>query len=263
MTAPGEVPRRTSRRSRSVSTRVLPDPAGAITRAGPAAWSTAASWSGARSASGARRGRRGQAAGLGGPAVHHGRAVARVGRVRWSPVHPQRGAVGRDDVGRARLDDTLVGEASRQLAAVPPDRLAVPGVVGVGPDQELEALAPEGEAGLEGVHRPGVPLRGPQVVGVDGQLHDHGPPVGPGAVEDLDHRRRRRQCRRRPRPPGGRPPTPSGGAAPGRTTTLLPNATGPGYVIGPTYPPGVPAPPLHPLGPVPASRDFRPCVTRP
>ena len=44
----GSTPRSTTRwRSRSVRTRVLPEPAGAITRAGPAPWATAASWSGA------------------------------------------------------------------------------------------------------------------------------------------------------------------------------------------------------------------------
>ncbi len=36
-----------------MSTRVFPDPAGAMTRAGPPTWATAASWSGARSAWGA------------------------------------------------------------------------------------------------------------------------------------------------------------------------------------------------------------------
>ena len=35
-----------------MSTRVLPEPAGAMTRAGPPVWATAASWSGARSAPG-------------------------------------------------------------------------------------------------------------------------------------------------------------------------------------------------------------------
>ena len=38
-------------RARSVSTRVLPEPAGAMMRAPPPRWVTAASWSGARSAS--------------------------------------------------------------------------------------------------------------------------------------------------------------------------------------------------------------------
>ena len=54
---PARTPRSRWRwRRRSVSTRVLPEPAGAITRAGPPTWATAASWSGARSASGRRRG---------------------------------------------------------------------------------------------------------------------------------------------------------------------------------------------------------------
>ena len=48
---PGGVGRRRARRADAgpgvVSTRVLPDPAGATTRAGPEAWETASSWSGA------------------------------------------------------------------------------------------------------------------------------------------------------------------------------------------------------------------------
>ena len=44
--------RRCRWRSRSVSTRVLPEPAGAMMRAGPLRWATAASWSAARSATG-------------------------------------------------------------------------------------------------------------------------------------------------------------------------------------------------------------------
>ena len=51
LTALGGSRQPTSRwRARSVSTRVLPDPAGAMMRAAPPAWTTAASWSGARSA---------------------------------------------------------------------------------------------------------------------------------------------------------------------------------------------------------------------
>ena len=53
VTAPGGRPRSRSRwRARSVSTRVLPDPAGAMILAPPRRWATAASWSGASSAFG-------------------------------------------------------------------------------------------------------------------------------------------------------------------------------------------------------------------
>ena len=46
-----------------------------------------------------------------------------------------------------------ITEAPGGLASVPPDRLSAAGVVGVGPDEELEALPGELEAGAEVVHR--------------------------------------------------------------------------------------------------------------
>ena len=90
-----------------MSTRVLPDPAGAMTRAGPDPWATAASWSGARSAAGRRPG------GGTGPDVarldrlgvarrpHPPASAAGVVAPR-AAVDPRRGAVGQQHVAGVR-----------------------------------------------------------------------------------------------------------------------------------------------------------------
>ena len=70
-------------------TRVLPEPAGAMTRAGPPTWATAASWSGARSAVRLDGGGDdGQRAEVDAVAVDDDEAVRR--RHPWAAVDPRR-----------------------------------------------------------------------------------------------------------------------------------------------------------------------------
>ncbi len=189
MTDPGGAPRPATRwRSRSVSTRVLPDPAGAITRAAPDRWPTAASWSGASSARGSpwvagwRRPDsalqrwttptpEGRDGGSGGPpSMNRGVPSARV----MSAGPPDGGSAGRGGAGR--------------LPAVPPDRLAGPGVVVVGPDQEVEPLHLELEVGSEIVDPSVEPLGRLEGVRVHAELDHHRPAFEPQPVEDIQHR---------------------------------------------------------------------------
>ena len=219
-------PRSTTRwRSRSVRTRVLPDPAGAITRAGPAPWVTAASWSGARSAAGAAGGgttveppeghrldvdddRVARPVGSRGPGRAARRRPTPAGR-RASTTSPA--AVGRSGPGAEPLG----------LAAPPPDRVARgAGVVVVGPDEEVQAVEPGLEGGPDGprLDRPrlGLPEPGrdrrpapPPPAGgrptPRAARPTHGAGLGQGGLVD-DHHRRPRPRRRdlavghRPRP---------------------------------------------------------------
>ncbi len=82
-------------RARSVSTRVLPDPAGAMMRAAPPGWVTAASWSGARSASDRLGPGTGERPLLDRHDVHDGDTVDRLGVAERPSVDPHGRAVGR------------------------------------------------------------------------------------------------------------------------------------------------------------------------
>ena len=216
------MPRSATRcRSRSVSTRVFPDPAGAMILAGPDRWTTAASWSGASAgtrcwprrptvgfrpggpfrpggAQGVRHSVAGESerAGLGVPPVHDGEPGCQPGRMGGTTVDEDRGAVGQRDVGVVARPHSLVGEAASGLASVPPDDLAAAGVVGIGPHQELQAFELELEGGGQGVRWVVAALSDPELVGTDPQLDHHRAAVGPGGMERVDRLARARQRRR-------------------------------------------------------------------
>ena len=154
-----------SSRRRSVSTRVLPEPAGAIIRAGPAPWVTAAAGpepapSRTLAVDLGRRRQQGEPVQLDGIRVdeHHGFGRSRRGPVQRSARRP---AVGARPVDRRRSRP-----GGRRAAARPPDHPAWPGprgarpcgpttrrvpfasVVGVGPDKEVQAIEPRLRSGL-------------------------------------------------------------------------------------------------------------------
>ena len=188
----GITPRSDTRwRRRSVSTLVLPDPAGAITRAAPEAWSTAARWSGGQV--GHRRGTGGRPAAAGRPRRSSGAPPRpRSAGVRW---------VGR----RAAVDDTAACRRPARCrpaplrrtppsaaSAAPPCGRATtparrPGVVGVGPDQEVQALQGELEIRREIMDRAVVALGRPEGPRVDAELDHHRPAPEPGLVQAIRH----------------------------------------------------------------------------
>jgi hypothetical protein len=96
---------------------------------------------------------------------------------RWGserpPVDVQGSAVTQHDVSRAPFHGDVDRKASGDLASVPPDRVSAPGVIVVGPDEELKPLPRELESGAQVIHRPMPHLRITQYLRVDSQLHDH------------------------------------------------------------------------------------------
>ena len=211
-------------RSRSVSTRVLPDPAGAMIRAGPDPWATAASWSGARSAAGAT----GEGDGpdvarldrLGGGRRPHRRRARR----RRRPADRRRPTAGVPSGSTTSAAPAVAGPSGHGagldgLAAPPPDRLVpAAGVVGVGPHQEVQPVMGRVEVGRQGrriVPDPVGPQRprGAELGRVDPEGDDHGGARGPVVVQCVHHlgpvaRRRRRSRPARPgrsSPPAHRP----------------------------------------------------------
>ena len=169
-------------RRRSVRTRVFPEPAGAITRAPPAGWLTAASWSGARSASGGWL-----ATADKDPASVFHRCTTPMPEGRGGgangPPSTYRGVPSdQQDVSRTCFHDAVIRKASGGLASVPPDRVSAPGVIVVGPDEELKALPRELEPGAEVIHRPLVDLR--NHAAPSGQGPTPRPPAGAQTMPD-------------------------------------------------------------------------------
>ena len=217
-------------------TRVLPEPAGATMRAGPA-----------------RVGHRGQlVVGRGRPRAAPGGGGRRVSRPsstdsRWMtaarrpfggqgrrgpPSIHARGPSARTHVARAHrrpARDAAPGAGPALRPTTTPARRRAPGVVGVGPHQEVQAVEPELEVGG-------------QAPGLD---HHRLGRAEPGRV---DRQRRRRPAGARPRPRAGRAPsgrigqgglvdrrTVGAGPGPGTgwpspITTPRPRATGPATV---------------------------------
>ena len=134
------------------------------------------------------------------------------GRLRRPPVDEDGGPVGPDDVAQPVVDPRGVGPHSvgrraslrpgshfanalrragpRRFATVPPDGNPAPGVVVVGPDQELQAFAAELE--MRGQLVDGTPavFRRPQGRRVHAQLDDDRATSEPVAVELLRRRGR-------------------------------------------------------------------------
>ena len=139
---------------------------------------------------------RSQGARLGVPTVDDAETGRELRRLGWAAVDEQRGAVAEDDVGGRSLvsgvafTDPFSGETAGRLATMPPDGSAGAGVVVVGPDQELQALAAELEVGHKLVDGPVSPLRCSQLRRVRSQLDHHGAAGRPVAVELLDDRPR-------------------------------------------------------------------------
>ena len=120
------------------------------------------------------------------PPVDHLRSVLDHWRVGRAAIHPPWRAVRLGDVRWAALGDSLVGEQACQLASMPPDQFAVPGVIGVGPHQEVQPLPPEGERRSQFVHGAFRPLGLAQGVRIDAELDDHWPASEPRSVQCLD-----------------------------------------------------------------------------
>ena len=125
---------------------------------------------------------------LGTPAVDDTRSGCEGRWIGRSAIDIERRAIGEDDVGRSLLGDAESRESTCGLPAVPPDRLTAPGVVGIGPHQELEPLHCELERGRQAVDGTVVPLGSPQCVQVRRQLDHQRPSIEPRLVERSDHR---------------------------------------------------------------------------
>ena len=174
--APAAGASRASRwRARSVSTRVLPEPAGAMIRAAPPSWVTAASWSGARSAAVAL-------------AAASGRSEPCSMATRWSTAHPSIGggepdgpavdphspAIRHDDIARSAIGHRRGTEPNRPIEQQP-----AADVHGVARHQVVQRLQVEGEACPELVRRPircAVCGDGEAIEHVSGRLDDQAPP---------------------------------------------------------------------------------------
>ena len=117
--------------------------------------------------------------------VHDAGAVHDTERRPRAAVDPRRPAVGQHDVGRAVRG--AVGAQPLGLAGPPPDRLAVAGVVGVGPDEEVQPVDPRLEPRPERPRRV-VPGRGgTERSRIDRQRHDDGFARRPGPVQLAHH----------------------------------------------------------------------------
>ena len=263
-------------RRRSVSTRVLPDPAGAMTRAGPGPWPTAASWSGARSAAGGR-------------ALGHGGSVARPRPTRRTtaarrrpPTSTARGPPSTQaGVPSGRTTSPAAarpsGHGRRRPTAPPwgfppPDRLDPPaGVVGVGPHEEVEPVVGESKPGRAATGRRGPgrtrPSGAPELGGVDPQGDDDrpAPAQGPWSVDHVEGSLgARRRATARSMVTTGAPDHGARHGSPTLTMTPRPRPGGPGAATARSgrrdieadaaaRPEGRPAP-VDPSPPLPLSR---------
>ena len=156
-----------------MSTRVLPDPAGATTRAGPAPWATAASWSGANAALGVTAAGTTDStpASTDSPCTIDVRRFERE-RCPGPAVDPRRGAVRQPDVGgpvRRRLGPLV--EPGR-LDRPPPHGGLGASVVRVRPHEEVQAVVPGLGVGGEPPRLDRERLRLAEALGVDGEGDD-------------------------------------------------------------------------------------------
>ena len=173
-------------------TRVLPDPAGAMIRAGPPRWLTAASWSGASSAAGSTH------AGTGSrrPASTESARISADRRARWDRCRRagRRRSTPRCPVGQhARRRRTPASSARwppSRAALRPHHQIGSPraGVVVVVPDEEVEPVVPQLEVGRQLPRDVGVGGRWSERDRVDAEVDDHRGPGGPRLVQLPDDR---------------------------------------------------------------------------
>ena len=183
-------------RNRSVSTRVLPDPAGAMTRAGPRSWPTASSWSAASSPAGStRRSEHGGTAGVDRFGVDHRAERSRgpragVGRRRSRPACRRRVARRRRERSRGQRRSRrrrCRGAAGRPCVPTTTTGRLATTVVVVRPHEEVQAVEPR-LGGGECVHgSPVIDCGAPERRRVDGEADDDGSSTRPAGVEPLDH----------------------------------------------------------------------------
>ena len=133
--------------------------------------------------------------------MHHFDPRCECRRLRWPAVDKYAGSVDHDDVAQLTVaclsrrpcpsfTDTRVPRAPGRLAAVPPDGNTTPGVVVVGPDQELQALAAEFEMGGQLVDGAPTEFWGSQRRRVHCQLDNNRAAIKPVAVELFRRRSR-------------------------------------------------------------------------
>jgi hypothetical protein len=104
-------------------------------------------------------------------------------------VDPRRGTVGEQHIGKASLCRTERG----RLDPPPPCRIAVAGVVAVGPDEEMESFERKGERRSDLERSAVLRLRDSQHTGFDPELDDHRFAFDPRTLEPVEHGRGRFQ----------------------------------------------------------------------
>ncbi len=182
-------------RARSVSTRVLPDPAGAMMRAAPPGWVTAASWSGARSASDRLGPGRGERPLLDRHHVHHGDTVDRLGVAERPGVDPHGRAVGRHDVSRRAGGNRGRTGGDREVEPDPGRAFGVAHVDRVRPDEVVEFVELEAEPRAE-IERRLARRHRRQLLEVGLEFDDESLAVDRRAPETGARLGRRGECRR-------------------------------------------------------------------
>ena len=117
------------------------------------------------------------------PAVNGGPLGPQPRRVGRAAIYEEAPPVISPNILLAVLDDA--GKPGR-LAPVPPDRLALAGVVVVRPDEEVEPFEGELEGRVELVRLAFVALGSSELAGLDGQLDDDGRARRPGPLQAFD-----------------------------------------------------------------------------
>jgi hypothetical protein len=122
------------------------------------------------------------------PAVDNPNCRREHRRERRPTIYEQRGAVAEENVRCPAFPHTVGGELASNLAALPPDGLACPGVVVIGPEQELQALAAELEVRCELVDGMLATFRSPECRRIDTKLNDNRLTMHPIAMQVHYHR---------------------------------------------------------------------------
>ena len=174
-------------RARSVSTRVLPEPAGAMIRADPPACDDRRQLIGGELGGGVVRAWQGELAVLDLHRVQHRDAGDRIEVPDRAAVEPHRLAGRQHDVAGFRVADRLGAERDGGVERRPPRRVVDAQVDGVAPDEVVELVEPERVAGAEQMLRALVDLAW-RIVERRSQLDDQRLGVGRGAAQVADDR---------------------------------------------------------------------------